>query len=147
MRDGFLQGGSHTRLRAATHVDERYNQLRYSALVAFGAELLLARRAEGCEGTARTPTRTPYMNRIPFSVYDFFGYLASGFVLLATYDYVLGSRWLMADTLPPGLAILLVLLAYVIGSGAALRTRSPTLLANSNMLAARSRYTNATFDH
>ncbi len=28
------------------------------------------------------------MNRIPCSVYDVFGYLASGFILLATYDYV-----------------------------------------------------------
>ncbi len=55
------------------------------------------------------------MNRIPFSVYDFFGYLAGGFLLLVTADYTFGGRGLLGE--PPGLVMTAfwVVVAYVIG--------------------------------
>lgn len=59
------------------------------------------------------------MGRFPFSVYDFFGYLACGFLLLVGADYALdlgipfGNGW----SLPEG--SLFVLIAYVAGQVAA----------------------------
>lgn len=53
--------------------------------------------------------------KIPFSVYDFFGYLASGFAVLAAYDYASGGKWLLANSVPPGIGVLIVLAAYVTG--------------------------------
>lgn len=55
------------------------------------------------------------MNRIPFSVYDFFGYLASGFVLIAAADRSLGRGWLLGRSLDLVSGILLVAIAYVLG--------------------------------
>jgi hypothetical protein len=37
------------------------------------------------------------MNKIPFSVYDFFGYLAPGFLILAAADFARGGGWLFRD--------------------------------------------------
>lgn len=59
------------------------------------------------------------MNKIPFSVYDFFGYLASGFVVLSAYDFAFGLGWLTTRSVPPGMALLAVLLAYVTGHAVA----------------------------
>lgn len=55
------------------------------------------------------------MSRIPFSVYDFFGYLASGFLVLAALDLVFtGGSVIRSDMqLLPGLFWLVV--AYVTG--------------------------------
>ncbi len=55
------------------------------------------------------------MDRIPFSVYDFFGYLAPGFLLLAAIDFL----WLEGVLLhsDPGviLGLFLVTVAYIVG--------------------------------
>ncbi len=53
--------------------------------------------------------------KIPFSVYDFFGYLAAGFVCLVAVDYAFSGGWLLeADPkLIPG--IVLVFIAYAFG--------------------------------
>jgi hypothetical protein len=53
--------------------------------------------------------------KIPFSVYDFFGYLFSGFTVLAALDFATGGGWLFAESIPPGLAIVFMLGAYVVG--------------------------------
>lgn len=53
--------------------------------------------------------------KIPFSVYDFFGYLATGFVLLVSIDLSCGGAWLARDSIPPLLALFLILLAFVVG--------------------------------
>ncbi|MEE8074004.1 MAG: hypothetical protein V3T60_00090 [Candidatus Binatia bacterium] len=55
------------------------------------------------------------MNKIPFSVYDFFGYLASGFLLLASADYAFDRGWLATEQLPLGVGVLWLIGAYVLG--------------------------------
>lgn len=55
------------------------------------------------------------MNRIPFSVYDYFGHLASGFLLIVVLDYVIGEQWLLLENPPIGLWLVGVLVAYIIG--------------------------------
>ncbi len=55
------------------------------------------------------------MNKIPFSVYDFFAYLSSGAVVLATVDYVWGLGVLEREKVGAALGIALVILAYVTG--------------------------------
>jgi len=55
------------------------------------------------------------MQVIPFSVYDFFGYLGSGFILLAAVDYSFlgGTHLASSPTLP--LTLLWLVVAYVLG--------------------------------
>lgn len=55
------------------------------------------------------------MDKIPFSVYDFFAYLSSGAVVLTTVDYVWGLGILERKEVGPVLSIALVILAYVTG--------------------------------
>jgi hypothetical protein len=57
--------------------------------------------------------------KVPFSVYDFFGYLAAGFVCLASLDFAFARGWLLdADPkLIPGIVLLFI--AYVIGHAVA----------------------------
>lgn len=55
------------------------------------------------------------MDKVPFSVYDFFAYLASGAVLLATADYVFGFGFLTLKDVPVPLAVVVLVLAYVCG--------------------------------
>lgn len=55
------------------------------------------------------------MEKIPFSVYDFFAYLSSGAVLIATADYVFGLGFLAEKDIGPVLATFLIILAYVCG--------------------------------
>jgi hypothetical protein len=55
------------------------------------------------------------LNQIPFSVYDFFAYLSSGSVVLATLDYVWKTGLLDQPKVSPLLGVLLVILAYVCG--------------------------------
>lgn len=55
------------------------------------------------------------MNRIPFSVYDFFGYLAAGFVVLAAADRSFDRGWLFGRNLDLVSGLLLVVVAYVLG--------------------------------
>jgi hypothetical protein len=55
------------------------------------------------------------MNKIPFSVYDFFAYLSSGTVLLTAVDYV-GHHGLLAQKeAGPALLVVLTTAAYVLG--------------------------------
>lgn len=55
------------------------------------------------------------MDKTPFSVYDFFAYLSSGAILLATGDYVMGYGLLSQKDVGLVLAVLLIILAYVGG--------------------------------
>ena len=52
---------------------------------------------------------------IPFSVYDFFGYLASGFLILVAVDYSTNDGKPMADTLAVIPAAFWLTVAYIIG--------------------------------
>jgi hypothetical protein len=56
---------------------------------------------------------------VPFTVYDFFGYLSSGSALVALVDYSFGYQWLMKEKLPPAQWFLLLMLAYVVGHAVA----------------------------
>ena len=42
---------------------------------------------------------------IPFSVYDFFGYLTAGFLILASVDFSCGGGWLLKETMAPVFAL------------------------------------------
>jgi len=55
------------------------------------------------------------MNKIPFSVYDFFGYLATGFLMLVTVAYSTGRVGLLRE--PPTLVMgfFWIVAAYVVG--------------------------------
>ncbi len=55
------------------------------------------------------------LEKVPFSVYDFFAYLCSGAVLVATADYIWGLGLLSAKDIGPVLAVALIILAYVLG--------------------------------
>lgn len=55
------------------------------------------------------------MDKIPFSVYDFFAYLSSGTIILATVDYTWGLGILGLKEVGAPLAITLVILTYVTG--------------------------------
>jgi hypothetical protein len=55
------------------------------------------------------------LDKVPFSVYDFFAYLSSGAVLLATADYVMGLGLMDRKDVPPLLVAVLIILAYVSG--------------------------------
>lgn len=55
------------------------------------------------------------MDKIPFSVYDFFAYLSSGAVWVLTADYVLGLGLLNQKDLSVVLGVALVIFAYVCG--------------------------------
>ena len=52
---------------------------------------------------------------LPISVYDFFGYIASGFLLLAAVEFGFDGNWLVEREWKPGLIGLYVPLAYIIG--------------------------------
>lgn len=52
---------------------------------------------------------------LPFTVYDFFGYLATGFVLLFAADYAFEFDWLHRENLPPGVIVFSTIAAYTIG--------------------------------
>lgn len=55
------------------------------------------------------------MEKIPFTVYDFFAYLSSGAVWVLTTDYVLGFGLLDRDKITPVMAVALIIFAYVCG--------------------------------
>jgi len=55
------------------------------------------------------------MDRIPFSAYDFFGYLASGFLLIATVDFGFDLHWLFVNDPGIVLGLFWVSAAYVVG--------------------------------
>lgn len=53
--------------------------------------------------------------KIPLSVYDTFGYLASGFLILAATEYAFDGNWLIEREWKPGSTVLFITIAYVIG--------------------------------
>ncbi len=55
------------------------------------------------------------MPKIPFSVYDFFGYLASGFLICVTLDYAVGDHWILRETLPVSYATFWIVVSYIVG--------------------------------
>ena len=55
------------------------------------------------------------MNWIPFSIYDFFGYLASGFLLLAALDYAFNGGWVLNEDLGIVFGVFWVGVAYIAG--------------------------------
>jgi hypothetical protein len=55
------------------------------------------------------------MNKIPFSIYDFFGYLASGFLVLMAVDYVSARDWLIGGQLSTVLGIFWIVISYILG--------------------------------
>jgi len=55
------------------------------------------------------------MGSIPFSLYDFFGYLVAGVLYLVAADHLLGLAWLSTEKPPLQLQVFWLLLAYVIG--------------------------------
>lgn len=59
------------------------------------------------------------MDKIPFSVYDFFAYLSSGAVLVATADYIWGLKLLSPPRRWRGARVALVIVTYVTGQAIA----------------------------
>ena len=57
--------------------------------------------------------------KIPFSTYDFFGYLSAGFVVFAAVDYSFGQAWLTNPEPKLVSAIVLTFIAYVLGHAVA----------------------------
>lgn len=55
------------------------------------------------------------MNRIPFSVYDFFGYIASGVLILAAVEYIVGKQWVFRNEKGVLFGLFWIILAYIIG--------------------------------
>ena len=53
--------------------------------------------------------------KIPFSVYDFFAFLATGFIVLCAVDYAFDLGWLQKKDLPPGILVFIILGAYILG--------------------------------
>ena len=59
------------------------------------------------------------MDKIPFSVYDFFAYLSSGAVLVATADYIWGLGLLARADIGVVLGVALLIITYVVGQAVA----------------------------
>jgi hypothetical protein len=55
------------------------------------------------------------MDKIPFSIYDFFGYLSSGFLMLVAVDYAFNGGWLLRKDMEIVYAGLWVVVAYITG--------------------------------
>src|SRR5262245_5265170 len=55
------------------------------------------------------------MNRVPFAAYDFFGYLASGFLLIIGMELALGFPRVLGQDLKPIDVVALLLAVYVAG--------------------------------
>jgi len=55
------------------------------------------------------------MDKIPFSVYDFFGYLATGALLLLAVDFAFGGVGLLGEPLGVVMGLFWILVAYVLG--------------------------------
>ena len=55
------------------------------------------------------------LSGLPFVAYDFFGYLASGFLFLVAVDHVAGTRQLSTRDAPVLLTLLGLLVTYITG--------------------------------
>jgi hypothetical protein len=52
---------------------------------------------------------------IPFSPYDFFGYLANGFIIVCSFEYALFGTSLAERDWKVGIAVFYTILSYIIG--------------------------------
>ncbi|MDP9469062.1 MAG: hypothetical protein M3Q71_00125 [Chloroflexota bacterium] len=66
------------------------------------------------------------MDRVPFSVYDIFGYLAAGFLFLVGVDYIMDTGWVIRNDLRLAPGILWTGAAFIIGQ--VLATPSSSLI-------------------
>ena len=57
--------------------------------------------------------------KVPFNVYDFFAYLAAGFVIVASLDVAFGSSWILRGGLTTGEWGVVLVAAYVSGHAVA----------------------------
>jgi hypothetical protein len=55
------------------------------------------------------------MEKLPFSVYDFFAYLASGFVVLASIDFAFDLGWILKKEIGLPMGVFGVVAAYIVG--------------------------------
>lgn len=55
------------------------------------------------------------MGKLPFSIYDFFGYLASGFIIFVAADQMFGYEWVFREKLFTTQAIFLIVIVYIVG--------------------------------
>jgi len=55
------------------------------------------------------------MEKIPFSAYDFFGYLASGFLVVLAGSYLGGYEWVTKDDFGVTTGLLLLTASYIVG--------------------------------
>jgi len=55
------------------------------------------------------------VDKTPFSVYDFFAYLASGAMIVVTVDYLFGEQLVLRPALSPQVYLLLVIASYIVG--------------------------------
>jgi len=55
------------------------------------------------------------VDKTPFSVYDFFAYLASGAMIVVSVDYLFGEQFVLRPTLSPQVYLLLVIASYIVG--------------------------------
>lgn len=68
----------------------------------------------GCIIRGTTPGEIR-MKDIPFSAYDFFAYLSSGIIVVATIDVIYGSAWLLSDSQSLAVGVVGVFMAYISG--------------------------------
>lgn len=55
------------------------------------------------------------MEKLPFNIYDFFAYLASGFIVLAAVDFAFDLGWLFKKEVGIPLIVFGVVAAYIVG--------------------------------
>lgn len=55
------------------------------------------------------------MDKLPFSAYDFFGYLASGFLVVLAGSYIGGYEWITKDDIGVTTGLLLLTASYIVG--------------------------------
>jgi len=55
------------------------------------------------------------MDKLPFSIYDFFGYLVSGFVVMAAVDYGFRDGHSLTQTTTVSLGVFWIVVAYIAG--------------------------------
>lgn len=55
------------------------------------------------------------MEKLPFNIYDFFAYLASGFIVLAAVDFAFDLGWLFKTEIGIPLMVFGVVAAYIVG--------------------------------
>lgn len=59
--------------------------------------------------------RTSFMEKLPFNIYDFFAYLASGVIFLAAVDFAFDLGWLDKKEIGVPLVVFAIVVAYIVG--------------------------------